>query len=100
VLSSAAHPLHSRDCTLGSREAIMAGRVPRVVPYVTSPALAHILTAHRVAGRPAEATRGHTLPHYLLFGAALIGFLVSAGAIVAPQVTPFFQRPVAQQAPA
>jgi len=61
------------------------------MPYPQSPALAHTLAARRPAARLQH------LPHYLLFGAALVAFLISAGAMIAPQVAPLLHRADVQE---
>jgi hypothetical protein len=75
---------------------IMAERADRAIPYVSSPALAHALPGRRVPGHAAGAGHLQRLPHYLLFGAVLLAFLVSAGAVIAPQVAQVLHRPAVQ----
>src|SRR5207249_4064580 len=85
---------------IARRELVMARRAQPAVPYATSPALAQTLAARRPAWRAVDSSRGYRLPHFLLFGAVLVAFLVSAGAVVAPQVAPLFGHYAAQKAPA
>ncbi len=75
----------------------MAERADRAVPYVSSPALARALPGRRVPSHEAGAGHLQRLPQYLLFGAVLLAFLVSAGAVIAPQVAQMLPRPSIQK---
>jgi hypothetical protein len=72
----------------------------RPSPYFPSPALAHAVAARRPANPWSQLLH---FPHVLLFLTAFVAFLISAGALVAPQVTGVFHHfsaPPTQSAPA
>jgi len=64
----------------------MAGRPAQSIPYVPSPALIRVLPTQQAERHAQNA------PQFLLFALSLVAFLVSAGAVIVPQVSQVFHR--------